>query len=60
MKHKPVICIAQSPKAPVKKHVKRSFTLIELLVPIAQHYCKKLKQSLETLQRNNQQKKYSR
>ena len=42
MKHKPVICIAQSPKAPVKKHVKRSFTLIELLVLIAQHYCKKL------------------
>ena len=35
MKHKPVICIAQSPKAPVKKHVKRSFTLIELLVVIA-------------------------
>ena len=35
MKHKPVICIAQSQKAPVKKHAKRSFTLIELLVVIA-------------------------
>ena len=35
MKHKPVICIAQSQKAPVKKHAKRNFTLIELLVVIA-------------------------